>query len=312
MRSVTIVIPAFNEADNVESFYRELAEILPARYQYELLFVDDGSEDETAQKIEKLHQVDDRVKLLRFSRNFGKELATTAGLHHASGDAILTMDADGQHPVGLVPRFLELWEEGKQVVVGVRQSNEKEGFVKRYGSRLFHWLFNRIADVDLAPGSTDFRLVDRSVQEAFVELPEANRITRGLIDWLGFERAYIDFHANPRTHGVAAYDTRKLLNLAMNTFVSLTFAPLYIFGYVGIIITILSLLVGSFVLVEQFLLGDPLGLNVTGSASLGILILFLVGIILISQWITSLYISRMYAETKRRPLYIVDRSRSIL
>ncbi len=309
---ISIVIPAFNEAENIDPFYQDLTNALDSVYDYEFIFINDGSSDSTPVRISSLHDKDSRVKLINFSRNFGKEIATTAGIHQAKGDAILIIDADGQHPVELIPKFVALWEDGNQVVIGVRQTNKNEGLVKKYGSQLFYALFNRLTKVGLTPGSTDFRLIDKAVQQVFLNLPEANRITRGLIDWLGFQRVEINFHAKPRLHGEAAYSTKKLFKLALNSFVSLSFTPLHIFGYVGLVITFISLILGLFVIIEQFILNDPLGLKVTGSASLGILVLFLVGIVLISQWLTSLYISRMYEETKRRPLYIVDKSRSIL
>jgi glycosyltransferase involved in cell wall biosynthesis len=309
---VSVVIPAYNETQNIVPFFEELTKQLDSSYTYEFIFVDDGSTDDSAAKITQLHQTDKRVKLIAFSRNFGKELAVTAGIQHAMGDAIITIDADGQHPVEYIPKFLQVWEQGSRVVVGVRKVNKHEGFIKKYGSRLFYKLFNSLTRAELKPGSTDFRLIDKQVQRVFNDLPETNRITRGLIDWLGFQRAYLYFAAKPRLHGEATYSTKKLLQLAVNSFVSLSFTPLHAFGYLGFFITLLSFVSGVFIIIEQYILKDPLGLRFTGSASLGILVVFLVGIILISQWLTSLYISRMYEETKRRPLFIVDKNRSIL
>ncbi len=309
---ISIVIPAYNEASNVGPFYDELVKTLIDNYEYEFIFINDGSNDATAEEITRLHDRDKRIRLINFSRNFGKELATTAGIHKAQGEAIIIIDADGQHPPELITEFLNLWQKGNQVVVGVRKTNKNEGFTKKYGSKFFYALFNRVTKVGLTPGSTDFRLIDKVVQQAFTNLTEANRITRGLIDWLGFQRTEIKFDARPRLRGEAAYSTRKLFKLALNSFVSLSFTPLHIFGYLGLFITATSFSLGSFVIVEQYIMEDPLGLKVTGSASVGILVLFLVGILLISQWLTSLYISRMYEETKNRPLYIIDTSRSIL
>jgi glycosyltransferase involved in cell wall biosynthesis len=309
---VSIVIPAFNEVENVDFIHSELIRSLPKLYNYEFLFVDDGSTDSTSEKVHKLHEKHLNVRLIRFSRNFGKELATTAGIETAKGDAIITIDADGQHPTELIQDFLGLWENGNKVVVGVRKTNSDEGLIKKYGSSLFYRLFNLLARVDLIPGSTDFRLIDKEVQEVFCKLKETNRITRGLIDWMGYRRDYVYFHAKPRIHGEAGYSTKKLFELAANSFVTLSFVPLYLFGYIGLFITAISFALGIFVLIEEYVMADPLKLNITGAASLGILLSFLTGTILISQWLTSQYISRIYQETKRRPLFIIDKSESIL
>ena len=295
------------ESENVAPIYDDLVAVIEAAdLTYELIFVDDGSTDDTSQQVRHLRKKDERVRLVRFSRNFGKEAATSAGIQLATGQAILMIDADGQHPVELLPEFIERWQAGAKVVVGVRRTNQKEGFVKKHGSRVFYKVFNSTTGATLVPGSTDFRLIDSRVQKEFCQLTERNRITRGLIDWLGFEKAYVYFDANPRLHGQATYSVRKLVNLAVNTFVSMSFVPLHLFGYLGTIIMSLSFVLGLFIIVEQHILGDPLALNVTGAASLGLLILFLVGLILVSQWITSLYVSRVYEETKRRPNYIIE------
>jgi glycosyltransferase involved in cell wall biosynthesis len=310
---LSVVIPAYNEQGNIENIYKAITVILKKNHiDYELLFIDDGSSDNTNSEIKSLSKKDNKVKLLGLSRNFGKEIATTAGISSSTGDAILMIDADGQHPPEIIPEFIQKWRLGSKVVVGVRASNTGEGFLKKYGSILFYWVFNNFSGVKIIPGSTDFRLIDKEVQQDFIKLKEQNRITRGLIDWLGFERAYISFSAKERTVGNAAYTPKKLFKLAATSFVSLSFTPLYVFGYLGIFITLISLISGVFIIVEQFLLSDPLGLKFTGSAALGILILFLVGLLLTSQGVMSLYISKIYAEVKDRPLYIVDRSKSIL
>jgi glycosyltransferase involved in cell wall biosynthesis len=310
---ISIVIPAYNESGNIEYIYTSIMKVfLEIKNPYEVVFVNDGSTDNTSQKIVNLAKVHKNIRLVDFSRNFGKEIATTAGIHYATGDAIIILDADGQHPVKLIPDFIELWNKGNKVVVGVRKNSAKDNLLKKQGSRLFYKIFNKFSGVTLVPGSTDFRLIDKEVQEAFNKLNEQDRITRGLIDWLGYKREYIYFSALDRHNGEATYTPKKLILLAMNSFVSLSFAPLFLFGYIGIIITILSFVCGLFVLVEQYVLSDPMSLNITGTASLGILILFAVGILLVSQGMISVYISKIYAESKRRPLFLIDRSRSIL
>lgn len=311
MNMISIVVPCFNEKDGISIFYTELTSSLPSGYDFEIIFVDDGSIDTTVDIIRKLSENDNRIRLVTFSRNFGKEAATSAGIVASTGKAVIILDADGQHPVELIPKFIKQWEDGNDVVVGVRLENKDEGFVKKYGSKSFYSLFNKITGSSLIPGSTDYRLIDAKVRAAFSKLDEKNRITRGLIDWLGFKVAYIPFKAKARVHGSASYSTKKLVKLALNSFVSLSFTPLYLGGYLGIAITLLSFITGIFVVIEQFILSDPLSLNITGSAMLGILIVFLVGIMLSAQGLMALYISSIYSEVKGRPLFVVDETRSI-
>lgn len=310
-KKLSLVIPCYNEELNVDSFYIELSKVLKSipTIQYEIIYVNDGSRDKTLSKLTKLANKDSKIKVINLSRNFGKEIATTAGIHYASGDAIMMADGDGQHPVELIPQFLDRWLEGDQVVVGVRKSNQKEGFIKRYGSKVFYSLFNKFTGNSLVPGSTDFRLIDKVVQDEFIKMTERNRITRGLIDWVGFRQGYVDFQANARMAGEASYSTSKLIKLAMNSFVSLSLAPLYLSAYAGFVVVILSVIVGTFSIIETAL-GDPLNLNITGTAFLVIFVLFLVGIILISQGILALYLSHIHTETQNRPLFIVDKKSS--
>ena len=310
-RRISIVVPAYNEAQGIAHFHKELSRALPKNYDYEIIYVDDGSRDKTLEILSTLAKTDQRINALSFSRNFGKEAATTAGIIESSGDAVILIDADGQHPVELIGKFIARWQAGAQVVVGVRSENQKEGLIKRYGSKIFYQLFNTMTSEKIIPGSTDFRLIDAEVRIAFIKLTENSRITRALVDWLGYKKEYIPFIANAREFGEASYSTKKLLSLAMNSFVSLTTTPLYLSGYLGLIIMPISLLLGLFIIVEQYLLNDPMGLNVTGSASLGIFIVFLVGIILACQGLVALYISRIYEEVKARPLYLVNEATSI-
>ncbi len=278
------------------------------KYDFEIVFVDDGSTDDTTEQVMTLIKKYPYISMIEFSRNFGKEAATSAGIHFAKGDALIMIDADGQHPVEVIPVFIKRWENGKKVVVGVRKENKDEGLVKKYGSIIFYKLFNKFSGVKLVPGSTDFRLIDRQVQQEFNKLSEINRITRGLIDWMGFDKDYIEFKANPRIHGEASYTFKKLVKLALNSFVSLSFTPLFIMGYLGLIMCLASLLGGAFLVIEGLVLNDPLNLAVTGSGYLGILSIFLIGCVLISQGLMSLYISHIYQESQGRPLYIVGKS----
>jgi dolichol-phosphate mannosyltransferase len=278
---------------------------------FEIIYVNDGSKDSTLSILSTIAAKDKKIKVVNLSRNFGKEIATTAGISVATGDATIIMDGDGQHPPALIAEFINRWRRGAQVVVGVRNSNQAEGIVKKWGSKLFYKLFNSTSGSEIVPRSTDFRLIDRSVRTEFLRFTERQRITRGLIDWLGFKRDYIYFDAPARMAGEASYKTRQLIKLAMNSFVSLSLAPLFFFGWIGIAITSLSLLSGIFILVEQFALDDPLNLNFTGSALLGILISFLIGLVLTSQGIIAVYLSHVHGQSQERPLFVIDSAHSI-
>lgn len=303
---LSLIIPVYNEADGIEQFHQSLAKIIKDHsFDARVIYVDDGSTDESAQIITKIASLDKTVHPLFLSRNFGKEVATSAGIHVAQGDATIIIDADGQHPVELIPEFVKQWQGGHQVIVGVRKTNQKEGPVKKYGSVVFYKILNLLGAPHVTPGSTDYRLIDKEVVKAFNQLTEHNRITRSLIDWLGFKRSYLYFDAKPREYGEASYSTKKLVSLAMNGFVSLSFTPLYFSGYLGVLIMLISFVMSSLTLINELLLGDPLGLNISGTAILAMLILFLVGLLMVGQGLLALYIARIYSETQNRPLYIL-------
>jgi polyisoprenyl-phosphate glycosyltransferase len=309
---LSVVSPVFNESESIDKFNQELIDFLENKdYQYEVIYVNDGSVDSTQSKLDLIASENKNIKILSLSRNFGKEYALTAGLEHASGDCIISIDSDGQHPIEMMDKFISEWKNGSKVVIGVRRKYKSETFIKKITSSIFYSLFNSLSKQKLLEGSTDFRLIDKVVLEEFKKLPENERITRGLIDWIGFKTSYIKFDANSRIGGKPTYDYKGLLKLGFNSLTSLTPAPLFLFGIVGVIITLLSLLLGVSILIEQILLADPLNWNFTGTAMLSIFILFLVGIILVSQGILSLYVAQIHTESKRRPLYIVDRENSI-
>jgi len=196
---LSVVVPVYNEASGIEGFNKSLVgELTSVKAPYEIIYVNDGSRDDSFDKLKALAARSKTIKVISLSRNFGKEIAITAGVNRARGQAIITIDGDGQHPVELIPKLVNKWSKGHKVVVGVRQAHQKERFFKRQSSKLFYWLFKRVASVKLKPGATDFRLIDRSVQQEFVKITERNRITRGLVDWLGYRQAYEKFTARPR------------------------------------------------------------------------------------------------------------------
>lgn len=309
---LSVVVPLYNEADGLAEFHKNLLrELKKLSLSYEIIYVDDGSNDQTPQKLAEFHKHNASVRVTRLSRNFGKENALTAGLAQALGQANIMIDGDGQHPPEKIKEFIDKWRAGAQVVIGVRTGTSPEALLKRAASGSFYKLLNRLTGRQLIAGSTDFRLIDKAVLAAFLDLKESDRITRGLIDWLGFKRELVYFEARPRRRGKAVYDRHKRMILAANSFVSLSPKPLYIFGYVGIFITLTALLMGLAILLEQVILGDPLDWDFTGTAMLGILIWFLVGLVLVSQGMLSLYVSHIHSQSKRRPLYVIDKARSL-
>ena len=306
---ISLIVPAYNEALNIEWFYKALQNSVKSlgNYKFEYIFIDDGSKDETLTILQKLTASDTAVRYIGFSRNFGKEAATSAGIQAARGDAVIIMDADGQHPPSLIKSFLEDWEKGNEVVIGMRAANTKEGAIKRYGSKIFYKLLAFFVGEDAQAGATDFRLLDRKVINEFLKLTERNRMTRSLIDWIGFKRSYISFVAPARHQGEASYNYSKLLKLALHGFVSQTTKPLQFAGILGFFVTTVSLLATAFVLVENYILGDPINLDITGTAMLALFLSFLVGLVLICQWLLALYIESIHTETQNRPLYIISK-----
>ena len=311
--NISIVVPLYNESRGLQSFHTNLVAELNklSSYNFEIIYCDDGSTDHTAEAVKGLNFDDFKIKLIKLSRNFGKENALTACIAQAHGDAIIMIDGDGQHPQTLIPKFINAWENGAKVVVGVRTNNKSSSLIKKVGSWTFYRVFNKITGQKLIVGSTDFRLIDKSVQKEFLKLNETNRVTKALIDWLGFKREYIYFEANDRIHGEPGYSTKKLAKLAVDSFVSITPRPLYIFGYIGVAISFISFILGVAVIIEQLILGDPWHWKFSGTAMLAIILVFLVGIVLMSQGILSLYISMLHNQNKQRPLYIIDRENSI-
>lgn len=313
MKTISFVIPVYNEEAVISEFLDQ--HFLPAiaklaDYKTEIILVNDGSSDQSLQILQNYATKDKSIKVVSFSRNFGKEPALSAGLKYATGDAVMTMDADGQQPPELIPDFIKKWEAGAEIVTGVRDHYTKHGFIAKTGSKLFYKLLGAMGNKNTVPGSTDFRLLDRVAVDEYNRLTEHNRITRGLIDWMGFRQDHIDYTYGARLAGKPSYTFKKLFNLAIDSFVSLSTTPLVIFGYIGIFITIASFLLGLFVIIQQYILGDPLGLKWNGAVQMSIFITFLVGLVLISQAITALYISHIHAETQNRPLYIVDKKSS--
>jgi dolichol-phosphate mannosyltransferase len=300
---LSIIVPVYNEEKNVPLFYEKIQTVLVTLpFEWELIFINDGSRDKSLVELEKLSQKDSRVRVLDFSRNFGKEIAVTAGINHCRGVACIILDADLQHPIEKIPEFIAKWENGAEVVVGVREKNKGEGLVKKIGSYFFYKVINRISEMEIVTRATDFRLLDRVVIDEFNKLSERNRMTRALIDWLGFRREYVNFEANERIHGVPAYSFWKLVRLAFNSMISFSLFPLKLAGYLGISITFLSGLLGILITIDRY---GTRQFNFSGSVILAVVILFLIGIVLVCLGLIALYIANIHAEVTNRPMYIV-------
>lgn len=307
----SFVVPLYNEGAGLQLFHESLMTVIEQHIKdsYEIVYCNDGSTDTTLSKLKTLADHTPAVRIVSLSRNFGKESAITAGIGEARGQAIMTLDADGQHPVELIPDFIALWKTGSKVVTGIRTANQQEGLVKRLGSKLFYWLFNQSTGKRLIPGLSDFRLIDHSVQREFIRLTERNRMTRGLIDWLGYQQDYIHFKAKARIAGEASYSFSKLFKLAMDSIV-LSTSPLHVMAYLGAVILPVAALLGL-AMTMNALIGDPFGLDITGGAFVMVLLLFLIGVLLVSQGIIGMYLAHIHAETQNRPLYIIDPDASV-
>ncbi|PQA88610.1 glycosyltransferase family 2 protein [Hyphococcus luteus] len=300
---ISIIAPCYNEADALGPFMMEIAPVLDgANFDYELVFVDDGSTDDTRAKLEKLAGENSHVKVVIFSRNFGKEAALTAGLDHAKGDAVVVIDTDLQDPPELIRDFVAKWREGVDVVYGKREDRGADTAAKRMTAEGFYRLFNRISVVNIPENTGDFRLMDRRVVEVIKTLPERSRFMKGLFVWAGFSSVAVPYARPARAAGETKFNFWKLWNFALDGFVSFSTAPLRVWSYIGAVVAFLSFLYASFIIIRTVFTG----VDVPGYASLVVLILFFGSVQMISVGVLGEYISRLFVEVKRRPIYIVD------
>ena len=305
MKRVTIVIPVYREARNLERLHERLEKVTAEvrGYGWQYLFVNDGSPDESLDILRALAARNTRVKVIDLSRNFGKEIALTAGVHEADdGDAVICMDADLQHPPELFPALLKEWEGGAEIVATVRVTIEKQPILRRLASHIYYWLMARISGLDMVSQTTDFRLYDRKVVAAFCRATERERMFRGIMDWMGFRKVYVPFRADARNEGKAGYSYAKLWRLAVNSITSFSLLPLRLTGYLGVLITTLS------GVLLAWMLGSYLLSNHAGYTPLAIVVVantFLIGIVLMAIGMVALYIGTIHTEVVNRPLYIV-------
>jgi glycosyltransferase involved in cell wall biosynthesis len=302
-RLLSVVVPVFNEEHAVEAFYAALeAAVVPLGVAVEVLFVDDGSTDGTRERLRDLHRRDRRVRVIAFSRNFGKEAALAAGLDHARGDVVVPIDVDLQDPPELIATFLARWREGYDVAYGVRNDRGTDSALKRTTAGLFYRWFNRVAADPIPNDTGDFRLMDRRVVEALRRLPERNRFTKGLFAWVGFKSIAVPYKRQERVAGKTRFNFWRLWVLALDGITGFSTLPLRIWTFVGLAVACLALAYGVFIVVHAL----ASGIDVPGYASTMTVILFLGGVQLITLGVIGEYVSRLFIESKQRPLYLVD------
>lgn len=306
MKIISIVVPVFNEEENIEHFYDSICKVMePLAYDFELVFVDDGSKDRSREILRSLEQQDQRVQSIFLAKNSGHQLALTCGLDHADGDAVITMDGDMQHPPELLPVLIEKWEQGYEVVQTIRKATEGVSAMKRITSYYYYKVLNKLSNVHIQEGGSDFRLMDKVVVKAFRRYREHARFIRGMIGAMGFRQTQIEFVAPKRFAGVSKFSPKKMLKLAIDGVMAYSILPLRLGLYIGTLCGILSVLLIIHVLVSKFILDDA----VAGWATITACILFFGGMQLMVLGILGEYIGRVFEEVKNRPLYLIARGK---
>jgi glycosyltransferase involved in cell wall biosynthesis len=305
MPRLSILVPMYNESEVIPVFFETINKVLAGiGMDYEIVCVNDGSSDSTLEQITARAAQDPRVKVVSFSRNFGKEAAITAALDYASGDAAIPIDVDLQDPPELIHDMLRKWEEGFDVVYAKRSSRETDSLLKRKTAHWFYSLFNRLSEVDIPAHVGDFRLVSRKVIDVLKSLPEKDRFMKGLFCWPGFKSATLEFQRQNRAGGHTKFSYWKLWNFALNGITSFSTIPIRIGIYLGLIIAALAFIYGCFIIVKTLILG----IDLPGYASIMVVMLFLGGVQLFCFGLMGEYIGRIYKEVKNRPLYVVERT----
>jgi glycosyltransferase involved in cell wall biosynthesis len=301
---LSVIVPVKDEEQAIVPFVERVAPILDGLFAdgaWEILFIDDGSDDATLPAIHAAHSREPRVRALSLSRNFGKEAALSAGLDHASGQAVVPMDVDLQDPPEVIGAMLAKWREGYEVVYGVRRNRSTDSLPKRLTADLYYRAHNYLSDDKIPEHAGDFRLLDRSVVEVIRSMPERNRFMKGLFAWGGFKQAAVEYDRSPRTVGTTKFRYWKLWTLALDGITSASTMPLRIWSYVGVIIAFLALIYAAAVIIRTTLFG----IDVPGYPSLMVAVLFFGGLHLISLGVLGEYVGRILVETKQRPIYVV-------
>lgn len=302
---ISIVVPVFNEVEAIDLFLDQVSVVFnpEASVNLEILFVNDGSTDGTLALLLARQQKDARIKVVDLSRNFGKEAALTAGLHSATGDAVIPIDVDLQDPIEVIPEMIQKWHEGFDVVLARRSNRDADSWAKRASSNWFYRLHNKISDPKIPENVGDFRLMDRCVVEALKQLPESRRFMKGLFAWVGFKTAEVNYVRASRSAGQSKFNGWKLWNFALEGITSFSIDPLRVWTYIGSAVALCSFLLGLRILWQVLVFG----VDAPGYASTFIAVTFLGGLQLIGIGILGEYVGRTYLESKRRPTYLVRR-----
>ncbi len=294
----------YNETDNLSQFFSRLETVLNRlNTSYEIVCVNDGSTDNTLALLLEHNKHNPFIKIVELSRNFGKEIALTAGIEHTSGSAVIPIDADLQDPPELIGKLLAKWREGYDMVYATRRIRRGETFIKRFTAKLFYRVIDAMSEISIPKNTGDFRLMDRSVVNALSQLPERTRFMKGLFSWLGFKQTAIYYDRDPRQAGESKWNYWRLWNFAIDGITSFSALPLKLWSYVGIFLSFMSMLYATFLIVRTLVMG----IELPGYASMMVVILFLGGIQLITLGVIGEYLGRIYSEVKGRPLYLVRR-----
>ncbi|CCI22487.1 glycosyltransferase family 2 protein [Microcystis aeruginosa] len=299
---ISVVVPLYNEEENVDALFGRLLAVLEAlNTSYEVICVNDGSRDNTLKNLVEYHQRYPQIKVVNLSRNFGKDIAMSAGIDYSQGMAVIPIDADLQDPPELIAEMIEKWQQGYDVVYASRRVRIGESWFKRFSAEGFYQVINKLSQVSIPPNTGDFRLIDRRVVESIKKMPERQRFMKGIFAWVGYKQTSILFDREPRYQGQTKWNYWKLWNFAIDGITSFSFLPLKVWTYVGLIIALVSLVYASFLILRTIIFG----IDVPGYASLMVAVLFLGGIQLLTLGIIGEYIGRVYEEVKGRPLYLV-------
>ncbi len=299
---ITLIIPVFNESAVLADFMDEVDKTLKG-LKLELLFVDDGSRDDSFAKLFAYAQKDSRITIIKLSRNFGKEAALTAGIDRAQGDVVIPVDADLQDPLPIVHDFIAAWRKGYDIVHGIRDDRHKDSFFKRNTAHQFYKLFNRISDIEMQPHSGDFRLLDRVAVDALKQMPERVRFMKGLFSWVGYSATQIYYQRQARQNGTSKFKPLKLFSFALDGIFSFSSLPIRIWSFVGTLLVIPSFFYMAFIILKTLVLGQ----DTPGYASTISVVLFIGGVQLISLGIIGEYIGRIFIEVKARPPYLIEK-----
>lgn len=301
-KKLSVIVPCFNEEEGLTTFNQTLIKFLPANYQYEIIYVNDGSRDNTYQVILSLAKENTAIKYISFSRNFGHQNALKAGYDFATGDCAISLDADLQHPPAVIPELIAKWEEGFEIVNTIREDHESISFQKKISSRIFYQMMRKLSDVNIENGMADFRLIDKKVLKQLKLFPENFLFFRGIIPWMGFRQINVPFKANERFAGTTKYTFKKMLKFASTGVTAFSVKPLKISIYLGSFIAFLAFLYGLYAAYIHIFTDRA----ITGWTSVIISVLFVGGINLLMLGIIGEYLGKLFIENKRRPNYLIS------